>query len=58
MEMTDDARDVLTKIGVETSLRYAIHLITASNLVARKRKVCIGFDHCQRGKLLLTYYYT
>lgn len=38
VEMTDDARDVLTKIGVETSLRYAIHLITAANLVARKRK--------------------
>jgi RuvB-like protein 2 len=38
VEMTDDAKDVLTKIGMETSLRYAIHLITASSLVARKRK--------------------
>lgn len=39
VEMTEDAKDVLTKIGIETSLRYAIHLITAANLVAKKRKV-------------------
>ncbi|ORX58271.1 RuvB-like 2 [Hesseltinella vesiculosa] len=38
VEMTDEAKDLLTRIGVETSLRYAIHLITAANLVARKRK--------------------
>ncbi|KAG2206765.1 hypothetical protein INT47_003707 [Mucor saturninus] len=38
VEMTEDAKDVLTRIGVETSLRYSIHLITAANLVARKRK--------------------
>jgi RuvB-like protein 2 len=38
VEMTDDAKDILTRIGTETSLRYAIHLITAANLVARKRK--------------------
>ena len=30
---------VLTKIGQETSLRYAIQLITAASLVCRKRKV-------------------
>ena len=30
---------MLTKIGQETSLRYAIQLITASNLCTRKRKV-------------------
>jgi len=38
VEMTDDAKDILTKVGMETSLRYAIHMITAANLVARKRK--------------------
>ncbi|KAI9189211.1 RuvB-like protein 2 [Blastocladiella emersonii ATCC 22665] len=38
VEMTDDALDVLTQIGLETSLRYAIHMITAAHLVARKRK--------------------
>ena len=38
VEMDDDAKDLLTKIGVETSLRYAIHLITASALVCSKRK--------------------
>ncbi|XP_078733865.1 ruvB-like 2 [Lampetra fluviatilis] len=38
VEMNDDALTVLTKIGMETSLRYAIQLITAASLVCRKRK--------------------
>ncbi|XP_064601512.1 ruvB-like 2 isoform X2 [Liolophura sinensis] len=38
VEMTDDALTVLTRIGMETSLRYAIQLITTANLVSRKRK--------------------
>ncbi|KAI9333619.1 RuvB-like 2 [Obelidium mucronatum] len=38
VEMTEDALDVLTTIGMETSLRYSIHLITAAHLVALKRK--------------------
>uniref|UniRef100_A0A1I8J9B2 RuvB-like helicase n=2 Tax=Macrostomum lignano TaxID=282301 RepID=A0A1I8J9B2_9PLAT len=38
VEMSDDALTVLTKIGMETSLRYAIQLITTANLVCRKRK--------------------
>jgi RuvB-like protein 2 len=38
VEMTDEAKELLTKIGTESSLRYAIHLITVSNLVAMKRK--------------------
>ena len=38
VDMTEDAKDILTKIAVETSLRYAIHLITVSSLVSRKRK--------------------
>ncbi|XP_076039901.1 ruvB-like helicase 2 rept isoform X2 [Oratosquilla oratoria] len=37
-EIHDDALTVLTKIGSETSLRYAIQLITLANLAARKRK--------------------
>merc|ERR1712051_923871 len=28
VEMTDDAKELLTKIGTESTLRYAIHLIT------------------------------
>ncbi|CAJ0859977.1 6714_t:CDS:2, partial [Entrophospora sp. SA101] len=32
--MADEACDVLTKIGVETSLRYAIHLIAAAHLAS------------------------
>mmetsp|Transcript_104912 Transcript_104912/g.249760 ORF Transcript_104912/g.249760 Transcript_104912/m.249760 type:complete len:469 (+) Transcript_104912:38-1444(+) len=38
VEMTEDAKELLTKIGTESTLRYAIHLITCSNLVAMKRK--------------------
>eukprot|EP00891_Asterochloris_glomerata_P006712 jgi/Astpho2/6712/e_gw1.00102.12.1_t len=38
VEMTDDGKDLLTKIGHETSLRYAIHLITAASLISQKRK--------------------
>ncbi|KAK3596787.1 hypothetical protein CHS0354_036625 [Potamilus streckersoni] len=38
VEMSGDALTVLTRIGMETSLRYAIQLITTANLVARKRK--------------------
>ena len=34
----DDSKELLTKIGAETSLRYAIYLITASSLVATKRR--------------------
>jgi len=38
VEMTDDAKELLTKIGHETSLRYAIQLITASAICCRRRK--------------------
>ncbi|XP_076450936.1 ruvB-like 2 [Babylonia areolata] len=38
VEMSDDALTVLTKIGIDASLRYSIQLITAANLVCRKRK--------------------
>merc|ERR1712176_1158207 len=38
VEMSDPAKELLTKIGSDSSLRYAIHLITVANLVAMKRK--------------------
>jgi len=38
VEMSDTALALLTKIGIETSLRYAIHMIIAASLVAEKRK--------------------
>merc|ERR1712176_1673036 len=37
VEMSEDALTLLTKIGLETSLRYAIHLIIAAALVCAKR---------------------
>ncbi|CAN6175977.1 unnamed protein product [Urochloa humidicola] len=36
--MSADAKVLLTKIGVETSLRYAIHLINSAALACQKRK--------------------
>merc|ERR1712216_977586 len=38
VEMTEDAKDLLCKIACETSLRYAIQLISAASLRASKRK--------------------
>jgi len=38
VEMSDEALTVLTKIGGETSLRYAIQLITTASLTCLKRK--------------------
>ena len=36
--MTEDALEFLTQIGVDTTLRYSIQLITTSSLLATKRK--------------------
>lgn len=38
-QLSDDALTVLTRISLETSLRYGIQLITTSSLIAKKRKV-------------------
>jgi len=38
VEMTEEAKDLLTKIGMESTLRYAIHLISVANLVCLKRR--------------------
>ena len=43
VEMADEAIEVLTSIGMETSLRYSIHLISVASLVAQKRKVRLEF---------------
>ena len=41
VEMSEEAHTVLTRIGMETSLRYAIQLISTAGLVCRKRRVNI-----------------
>lgn len=47
--MTDDAVEILTKIGRDTSLRYAIQLITTAHLVCRKRKgTAVSVDDVKR----------
>merc|ERR1711977_436680 len=38
VEMTEDAMSLLTRIGQDTTLRYAIHMITAAHLVCTKRQ--------------------
>merc|ERR1719174_1396480 len=38
VEMLPEALDLLTRIGMETSLRYAIHMIMCASLCCQKRK--------------------
>jgi RuvB-like protein 2 len=38
VELSEEGKDLLMKIGSECSLRYALNLITSGNLVAKKRK--------------------
>merc|ERR1712164_219487 len=38
VELSEDAKDLLCKIGTDTTLRYAIHMITAAHLVCQKRQ--------------------
>jgi RuvB-like protein 2 len=38
VQLTEKAKALLTKIALQTSLRYAIQLISSSDLVAKKRK--------------------
>lgn len=38
VDVSEDAKVLLTKIGVDTSLRYAINLITSAALACQKRK--------------------
>lgn len=39
--MDEEAKELLVNIALETSLRYAIQLITTSNIVAMKKKKSI-----------------
>ncbi|OXU28453.1 ruvB-like 2 isoform X1 [Nasonia vitripennis] len=52
-EMSNDALLVLTRIALETSLRYAIQLITTSSLISRKSKnIEVGVDDVKRAYTL------
>jgi RuvB-like protein 2 len=49
VEMARDALELLTKIGVETSLRYAIQMITIASLCSQKRKGTeVGIEDIKR----------
>ena len=49
VEMTTDSVDLLTKIGMETSLRYAIQMITVASLCCQKRKGTeVGIEDIKR----------
>lgn len=49
VEMTSEARELLTKIGMETSLRYAIQMIMVSSLCCQKRKGTeVGIEDIKR----------
>lgn len=38
MTLTEDASVVLTSMAIQTTLRYALNLISCAQIVARKRK--------------------
>ncbi|KAK9504214.1 hypothetical protein O3M35_010597 [Rhynocoris fuscipes] len=47
--MSDDGLTVLTRIAQDTSLRYAIQLITLAGLVARRRKsIVVGLEDVKK----------
>ncbi len=49
VEMSADSLDLLTKIGMETSLRYAIQMITVASLCCIKRKGTeVGIEDIKR----------
>ena len=49
VDMEDDALELLTRIAKETSLRYAIHTIITSSLVAKKQKSkAVQLAHVER----------
>ena len=49
VEMSADSLDLLTKIGMETSLRYAIQMITVASLCCLKRKGAeVGIEDIKR----------
>eukprot|EP00211_Chloroparvula_japonica_P002809 CAMPEP_0119134172 /NCGR_PEP_ID=MMETSP1310-20130426/15891_1 /TAXON_ID=464262 /ORGANISM="Genus nov. species nov., Strain RCC2339" /LENGTH=458 /DNA_ID=CAMNT_0007124931 /DNA_START=120 /DNA_END=1499 /DNA_ORIENTATION=+ len=49
VSLSDKARKLLTKIAAETSLRYAINLITTASLLAAKRKASqVEIDDVQK----------
>lgn len=49
VEMNEEALELLTRIAKETSLRYAIHMIITSSLVAKKRKAkVVELKHVER----------
>lgn len=49
VDMTDEALELLSRIASETSLRYAIHMIMTSSLVAKKQKSkVVQIHHVER----------
>ena len=49
VEMNKNALELLTKIGMETSLRYAIQMITLASLCSHKRKgIEVNIDDIKR----------
>lgn len=52
-EMSPDALSLLTKIGTDTSLRYAANLISVSYQISRKRRASsIGIEDIKRSYML------
>ncbi|XP_026192508.1 ruvB-like 2, partial [Cyclospora cayetanensis] len=49
VELEPEAQQLLCRIGLDSSLRYALHLITVANLVAkRKKKAAVDVEDVRR----------
>ncbi|XP_014208977.1 ruvB-like 2 [Copidosoma floridanum] len=52
-EMSSDALTILTRVAMDTSLRYAIQLITTSSIICRKnKKMEVGVEDVKRAYVL------
>ncbi|CDJ44333.1 TIP49 domain-containing protein, related [Eimeria tenella] len=49
VELEGEAQQLLCRVGLDSSLRYALHLITVASLVAkRKKKTSVGLDEVRK----------
>lgn len=49
VELEPEAQQLLCRIGLDASLRYALHLITVASLVAkRRRKASVDVDDIRK----------
>jgi len=55
VKLSEEALDMLTKIGLESSLRYAVHLLTPANIIAKnKGKTIVDAEDVREARALFS----